>query len=182
MSPQLTLVLYVVIPLWLVAGFADWACHRASHIETTSGRTESTLHLLMLAEMGLPLLAALYLEVNALILGGLLLALLIHAGTSYIDVRYTISKRFISPIEQHIHSVLDMSPAMVFLLLGSAHWEQLLALFGLGDAPRRLQLAWSTQSPGVVYTVGLFSAITVLALIPFVEKWLRARRPAGKRD
>jgi hypothetical protein len=32
---------YFVLPLWLVAGFADYLCHRASHIEQTSGAKES---------------------------------------------------------------------------------------------------------------------------------------------
>jgi CheY-like chemotaxis protein len=29
--------MYVNLPLWLVAGFADYLCHRAAHIERTSG-------------------------------------------------------------------------------------------------------------------------------------------------
>lgn len=43
--------------VWLVAGFADWLCHRASHIESTTGAKESLIHLLMFAEVGVPLLA-----------------------------------------------------------------------------------------------------------------------------
>src|SRR5690349_23947212 len=33
-------LMYFVLPLWLVAGFADYLCHRAAHIETTSGAKE----------------------------------------------------------------------------------------------------------------------------------------------
>lgn len=32
-----TLLLYFALPLWLLAGFADYLCHRASRIEVTSG-------------------------------------------------------------------------------------------------------------------------------------------------
>jgi hypothetical protein len=44
--------MYFVLPVWLAAGFADYLCHRAASIETTSGPKESLLHLLQLAEMG----------------------------------------------------------------------------------------------------------------------------------
>jgi DUF2934 family protein len=30
-----TILLYFVLPLWLLAGFADYLCHRASQIELT---------------------------------------------------------------------------------------------------------------------------------------------------
>jgi hypothetical protein len=35
----------VVLPVWLAAGIADWLCHRASSIETTTGPKESVIHL-----------------------------------------------------------------------------------------------------------------------------------------
>jgi hypothetical protein len=39
-----------VLPLWLVAGVADWLCHRKADIEHTAGPSESAMHLLMLSE------------------------------------------------------------------------------------------------------------------------------------
>src|SRR5438874_9621319 len=53
------ILMYVVLPLWLAAGFADYICHRASHIERTSGWKESMLHLVQFGEMAVPVLAAL---------------------------------------------------------------------------------------------------------------------------
>src|SRR5690606_5325164 len=64
-DPLVLILLYFVMPLWLLAGFADWFCHRASQIETTSGPKESLLHLLQFSEVGVPILAALFLEINA---------------------------------------------------------------------------------------------------------------------
>src|SRR2546430_9435937 len=58
------ILMYVVLPLWLAAGFADYLCHRASHIERTSGWKESVLHLVQFGEMAVPVLAALFLEIN----------------------------------------------------------------------------------------------------------------------
>ena len=31
------MLMYFILPVWLIAGVADWLCHRASSIETTSG-------------------------------------------------------------------------------------------------------------------------------------------------
>jgi hypothetical protein len=49
-------LMYFVLPLWLVAGFADYLCHRAANIEGTSGVKETLLHLLQFAEMAVPTL------------------------------------------------------------------------------------------------------------------------------
>lgn len=68
-DPQMFLLLWFVLPVWLIAGFADWLCHRATHIETTAGIKETWIHLLMFLQMGIPMLSALFLEVNALIIG-----------------------------------------------------------------------------------------------------------------
>ena len=56
------------MPLWLAAGFADYLCHRGSDIEHTSGFKELLLHLLQFAEMAVPIMAVMFLEVNALII------------------------------------------------------------------------------------------------------------------
>jgi len=175
MSHQHFIVLYVMVPLWLLAGLADWACHARSDIEHTSGTRESALHLVMLFEVGLPLLAAIYLEVNALVLGLLCAGFLLHEATAYVDVRYTAPRRRISVFEQFVHSVLEMSPLMILLLLASAHWEQWLALWGLA-APAEFVVLKSTQAPSPPYTFMLCIAIALLALLPYVEEYVRARR------
>ena len=36
-DPTVLILMYFVLPIWLLAGFADWLCHRASHIESTTG-------------------------------------------------------------------------------------------------------------------------------------------------
>jgi hypothetical protein len=39
--------------------------HRQTKIETTSGAKESVMHLIMMAEAGIPILTGLFLEMNA---------------------------------------------------------------------------------------------------------------------
>jgi hypothetical protein len=59
--------MYFVLPVWLASGFADDLFHRAANIEARSAPEESLLHLLQLAEMAVPALAAIFLKINALI-------------------------------------------------------------------------------------------------------------------
>ena len=40
----LNFLAWVLYPLWLAAGAADYLCHRRTHIERTSGAVESWLH------------------------------------------------------------------------------------------------------------------------------------------
>ena len=55
-------LMYFVMPLWLIAGLADYLCHRARRIEFSTGIKESLIHLLLFTEMGVPMLAALFLD------------------------------------------------------------------------------------------------------------------------
>jgi hypothetical protein len=48
--------MYIIMPVWSLAGFLDWLWHRQTTIETTSGAKESVMHLLMMAEAGAPIL------------------------------------------------------------------------------------------------------------------------------
>jgi hypothetical protein len=77
-DPTVLILMYFILPIWLLAGFADWLCHRASHIESTTGAKESLIHLLMFAEVGGPLLAGMFLNINALIIAMMIVAFLIH--------------------------------------------------------------------------------------------------------
>src|SRR3954451_9165067 len=102
------LLLYFVLPLWLAAGFADYLCHRATHIESTSGAKESLLHLLQLVEVGVPLLAALFFEIDALVILLMLVAFAAHQATALWDTSYAVMAREVPPIEQHVHSFLEV--------------------------------------------------------------------------
>ncbi|MGH8630030.1 MAG: hypothetical protein ACREU7_04590 [Burkholderiales bacterium] len=71
----------VLLPLWIAAGSGDYLAHRRSDIEHTTGVAESALHLLMLLQIGLPLLLALLFEINTLLFATFLVALVAHAIT-----------------------------------------------------------------------------------------------------
>ncbi|RYD14295.1 MAG: diguanylate cyclase [Lysobacteraceae bacterium] len=174
--PQYSLLLYVVVPVWLLAGFADWLCHRRSHIERTSGATESALHLLLLAEMGIPLLAAIYLQANALVFAVLIVGALLHEATTWFDLRIATSSRRIGVLEQMIHSVLEACPMVILMLVATAEWPQFLALFGLGTEAARFDPVLNEQAPPAAYGVALAVGVALLSVGPYVEELLRARR------
>ncbi|GAA4330655.1 hypothetical protein GCM10023144_18540 [Pigmentiphaga soli] len=182
--PAQIILLYFVIPLWLLAGLADWLCHRRTDIAHTAGPAESVLHLLMFAEMALPLLACVFLEINAMVFLIMIAAFLAHEATALWDVSYAVRRRWVSPIEQHVHSFLEMMPLTAGMLVASLNWPQFLALFGLGDEAPRWTLAWDAGKLPAAYVAALLAAAALLALLPYLEelrrglKAVRARRRA----
>lgn len=171
-------VLYVVIPAWLCAGLADWACHRASKIEATSGTKESLLHIAQQSQVGLPLLGALFLEINTLVIFVMAAGLLLHQATAVWDVRWANSTRTVTPVEQHLHSVLEMAPVMAFagfaILRGPA-------LRDLPEGHMVLSLALKEHPLPSSYLVAVLVAILVMGVVPYGEELIRClRAPRSK--
>jgi hypothetical protein len=88
------------------------------------------------------------------------------------DVSYAIDKRYVSPLEQHVHSFLEMIPLMGSFV-AVLHWPQLLALFGLGTAPAHFSIAWKSQPLPVVYIVTVLVAALLFELLPYLEELCR---------
>lgn len=172
-DPIVLILMYFLLPIWLAAGFADWLCHRASRIEITTGAKESIIHLLMFLEVGVPLVAAIFLEVNALVIAVMCLAFLLHEATAIWDVSYAVTGRNVSPLEQHVHSFLEMIPLMGLLLIVPRHWPQFLSLFGIGDELARFDLAWKREALPTLYVVIIFAIILLFELLPYLEELAR---------
>jgi hypothetical protein len=175
------ILMYFILPLWLLAGLADYFCHRASRIEATSGPRESLLHLLQFGEMGVVVLAALFLEVNAIVLGAMMIMLVVHHATAILDVAYADARREVSPAEQHIHSVLEMLPLTGFLFLAGAHWPQFLAVFGFGPEPAMWELLWKLEPLPESYLATALVAAALLGAVPYLEELIRGLRYRGYR-
>jgi len=119
----LIILLCLTLPPWLLAGFADWLCHRRALIERTAGPRESALHLLLYLLIAVPLGLALFLETNALLLAFMTACVLAHMAVSLWDTSYAQPRRHISPLEQQIHSYLEMLPVFALALAIVLHWE-----------------------------------------------------------
>jgi hypothetical protein len=175
----LGLLMYGVVPVWLVAGLADYACHRLSRIEWSSGVKESFLHLLQFGLVGVPLLAALLLEVNAAAILVMLVMLLLHQAAAVWDVRYGNGTRRVSPVEQHIHGVLEMNPAFGIAIVAILHWDQFIALFGGGNAA--FTLAWKHDSLPAWYLTLVLVGVLLFGVLPYGEEFLRTWRAASTK-
>ena len=169
-----TMLMYFVLPLWLAAGFSDYLCHRASHIERTSGWRESVLPLLQLVEMGIPVLAALFLEINAAIIVLMILCFFLHQATALWDLYYATARREVGPVEQHVHSFLEMVPLMGLLLVVALHWDQFIALFGW--APARFDFAFKPRPLPWMYVSAALSAAVLFEFLPYLEEFWRGWR------
>lgn len=176
-----SLLTYCVLPLWFLAGVADWLCHRATDIEHTAGAKESVFHLVMFAEMAVPLLAVLFLQVNAAVFAIMIVAFLLHELTALWDVSFAMKWRRVTPIEQHVHSFLELIPFMAGLLVALLHWPQFLALFGLGSESADLSLRWK-ETPLPVGSIALIlAAAALLELLPYAEELWRGLRARTSR-
>ena len=169
-------LMYFVLPLWLAAGFADYLCHRAAHIETTSGAKESLLHLLQFGEMAVAVLAALFLDIDALVLLIMLICFLLHEATALWDVRYAVEMREVTPIEQHVHSFLEMMPLMGLALIAAFNWEQFLALFSLGKEQARFDVTVRDGPPSWTYIVIVLTLVVLFEVLPYLEELVRGLR------
>jgi hypothetical protein len=170
---------YFVVPMWTAAGLADWWRHRRTDIGETTGLKESIIHLLMLAEAAGPILAALVLELDPLILGGMIACFFLHEATAMWDVSYAVERREVSPLEQHVHSFLELTPLMAVLLNALLHWPQLEALAGRRVEPLAPIFRRKREPLPKAYVAAALGGTLVLELAPYLEEALRAAR--GRR-
>jgi len=172
-EPTILILLYFILPIWLAAGFADWLCHRASRIEVTSGIKESLIHLLMFAQVAIPLLGAMFLEINAMVIAIMIVAFMLHEATAMWDVSYATATRRVSPSEQLVHSFLEVIPLMAIGSVISLHWGQFLALFGCGAGRASFVFAWKAQSLPIWYIAPIMTIILAFEFLPYIEEFVR---------
>lgn len=178
-GPIPNLLLYLVLPIWILTGAADWLCHRRAHIENTTGAKETLLHFGLLGSAGIPLLAGLLLEINSLVLLVMIGFFLLHEVTGYIDIRYAATVRGISPIEQRVHDYLTAMPFAALLLVMAAHWDDTLSLIGL--AAFDASLRWKDSPLPVGLVVGIVGAVSVFNGLAYLEELWRGLRAGRSR-
>ncbi len=126
------ILLYFVLPLWVLVGAADALCHKICRIELTTGPLETVIHLLMAAEIGAAVLAALFLQINGAVLTFLAALWVLHEATSYWDLHYASSRRAIPPGSNGCMIISQPCLYWRWVLVSLLAWGQLLAIFGLG--------------------------------------------------
>ena len=158
--------------IWLSAGFADFVCHRRTDLPFTSGVAESTTHLLELALLALGVVLVLAFDVGRSILLVILVLVIAHAVVGYVDTRTAFARRrVVLPVEQHIHSVLDMAPIIAFAWIVITTW------------PAATSASWQLEPRRPALSMGIWLAVVappallcvVPAMLEFRMAW-RARR------
>jgi len=174
------ILMYLVFPLWVASGFADWACHRRSAIAQTSGLKENLLHLVMFGEIGLGMAAVALLEINAAVLLFVLAVFLVHEATVYWDLHYSTPRRDVGPFEQMVHSFLEILPLLSLALLAAMAWPQAQAIVGAGNEASDWSLRLKQQPLPTAYLIGAALSSALFNGVPLLQEFfscLKARTP-----
>jgi hypothetical protein len=165
-----------LLPIWVLAGVADYLWHRHTRIETTSGTEESLTHALMISEMGPAVLASLFLEINAGVLALIIASYLAHEATVAWDIYFTASRRPIPPGEQHTHSYLQGVPFCLAAFITFTHWNEFLSLLGKG--PQRPEFGIRFKKPAfpLKYLLPFVLGSGLMSAIPHAEELWRCWR------
>jgi hypothetical protein len=163
----LVMLLALALPLWLLAGFGDWLCHRRTLIQQNAGPRESAFHLVLYLVIALPVVLGLFLQVSAALLLLMTLCVLAHSAVSLWDTSYAQPRRHISPVEQMIHSHLEMLPVFALALVMALHWDEV-------REPRWTLAAREPRLPGA-WTLGV-SILLVPGLLLILEELARGLR------
>jgi hypothetical protein len=158
-----TLLIWGLYPVWLLAGAADYLCHRRTGIERTTGAAESWLHVAQFASLAIAFACAVLLQTTAGVFVAIAALVLGHSILAYIDVRHTDGRRWIPPFEQTAHGFMDVLPLVAVVLFGMRHWPDI----------RAGSLALELHSTIGVERALLLASFAVLAGLPVLEELLR---------
>ena len=113
----------------------------------------------------------------------MILAFVLHDATALWDVSYAVTRREVTPIEQHVHSFLEMVPLMAISFIAVLHWPQFSALFGVGREPADLAVRFKDEPLPPHYVPAALGSMLFFEVLPYLEELARtlvaAKRPAN---
>lgn len=184
-DPQLAALLWgllgcAILPLWLLSGLADYIVHARTGIERTSGVHESALHLLQTAEVAVPMLALLFLEVSPPVLLLALAGVTLHTLTAYRDLRWAAPRRRITVFEQFVHAFLIALPLAALAIVVVLHWPAWQALLPPFDAgPAGWGLRWRDPQFPLPVLAAILGASVLLGVVPGAVEFARTLAQSG---
>jgi hypothetical protein len=96
-------------------------------------------------------------------------------------LHYASQTREVGPFEQHVHSFLEMLPLMGLTIIVVLHWEQFLALFGLGSEAPRFDIALKPDPLPWQYVTAILTAVLLFEVLPYLEEFVRTLRSNNGR-
>ncbi|GAA2626998.1 diguanylate cyclase [Streptomyces vastus] len=169
-------LLFGMLPLWVVPAVADWWMHRHTRIEHTAGTKESVVHALMMTEAGVPVAMGLLARINPLVLSVMGGAAAAHSATALYDVTLATEKREVRPVEQHIHSFLEVLPLSGLAFIGCLHSDQVRATLRGGPGRDDWKLLPKERPLSAPYLLGLSVVIGAGVALPYAEELTRCIR------
>lgn len=172
-------VMFVVLPLWVLPGIADWYWHKRTDIENTAGLKESLIHSLMMSEVGLPIFMGLLFEVNPLVLSLMIGAVFVHEATAFWDVNFAVHHREVRPREQHTHSFLEVLPFMAVSFMITMHSKASHRLLRARTTDDDWKLKWKKPRLPLLYLAGISCVIVAGVVLPYANEFWRCWKRIG---
>lgn len=169
----INLLLFVFLPLWGIAGFADWCCHRATNIEATTGIKETLMHAVMGIQIAIPIILCLLFYVNVLILLICFAVWLLHEAVAHWDVRYAAPRRHISIWEMHAHSYLSTLPLFMLLMIIAINWPAFVDLVTFNWEGQFVLAPVENPHGGEGYLALYLWFMAIVCVFPYCEEFLR---------
>ncbi len=129
----------------------------------------------MLAQASVPTMLGLFCDINATVLATSYAATGLHSATTVWDQVYAEDRRRVSRAEQHVHSLLEITPVMATVLITALHWDQAAALAGRGAPRFELRLKQRGRLSNSTRT-WLLAAVTAFGALPYAEEFWRCWR------
>ncbi|MFF3073620.1 hypothetical protein ACFVSN_01070 [Kitasatospora sp. NPDC057904] len=86
------------------------------------------------------------------------------------------------PIEQHIHSFLEVLPLTAVAFTACLHWDQVRSLLRGGDSHHSWRLYPKSRPLSAGYLAGFTAAVTAFIALPYGEELLRCARAQSRRS
>lgn len=166
-------IAYGFYPAWLVAGAFDYWCHRRTAIERTSGFIESLYHVAQLATIALIVFGIAFFAGSMTMFAIVAATGVAHTVLSYLDVRFTERRRYISPLEQHVHAVLDVMPLVAIALWIALEWS---------NAQESFAVQLRDPMLGPAQSAAILLSVCVVAGGPVLEELWRTGTQRGVRS
>ena len=169
----INILLFVFLPLWGIAGFVDWCCHRATHIEENSGIFESILHSMMGIQIGIPMLLCLMFELDVGILLICFIVWVLHELVAHYDVRYASPQRHISIWEMHAHTYLGSLPLYMLSMIIAINWDVFKQLISFDFTGAFAFNRLSTPIGGEDFLTYYIIFMVITCVFPYTEELIR---------
>ena len=101
--------------------------------------------------------------------------------TALWDTSFANDKRRVTPIEQQIHSFLELLPLAGMLIVIILHWPQFLSLWGLGTETAQYRIVMKPDPLPWAYVTALLAAVLLFELLPYLEELVRGLRSRKRR-